>query len=282
MFTISNIRKKARKALNETPGMYQLAVIPVVISVIVQFISLARSNLAGLTTEELTSPSYLFSSSLFPLFYGLLLGLLYLSIGFTMFRIIKGTKKTTSFRDALSIFSHKDFGKVLSTFILKSFFLFLWGLLLHIGMMITVGTGLLLATLAIAAGSSHPDVVPQDVLMTTLSVFAIGLACMILGALLYIPKLYAYSQVEYILFDQLQHGKYSGAFSIIKSSKKLMKGYKFKRFMLDVSFLGWFILVNITFGLAGLYVWPYQYAAQVYFYEELVKEQSKKVHHTNE
>lgn len=76
MFTIYNIRERARQTLNETPGIYQLAVIPVTISVIVQLISFSRNSLAGVTAEELASPSYFISTSLFPLFYGLLLGLL--------------------------------------------------------------------------------------------------------------------------------------------------------------------------------------------------------------
>ncbi|HFI0049522.1 TPA: DUF975 family protein [Streptococcus suis] len=58
-----------------------------------------------------------------------------------------------------------------------------------------------------------------------------------------------------------------------------MKGYKFKRFLLDLSFIGWFILVSITFGLAGLYVWPYHYAAQIHFYEEILDDYASKLNY---
>lgn len=58
MFTISNIRERARQTLNETPSIYQVAVIPVTISVIVQLISFSPNSLAGVTAEELASPSY--------------------------------------------------------------------------------------------------------------------------------------------------------------------------------------------------------------------------------
>ncbi|QHF54360.1 MULTISPECIES: DUF975 family protein [Streptococcus] len=277
MFTISSIREKARQTLNETPGIYQLAGIPVLISVIVQLISFSRNSLVGLTTTELINPSYLFSSSLFPLFYGLLLGLLYLSVSFTVFHVIKGSKKTTSFRDVLTLFNHKDFGKIFSTFILKQFLLFLWGLLFYLGIAMVSGSSTLLAALVVASGVTDLTMLPQDVLAVILAVFLIGLIITLVGMILYIPQVYAYSQVDYILLEQLERGEYAGAFSIIKSSRKLMRGYKFKRFVLDITFLGWYILIGITFGLAGLYVWPYQYAAQVHFYKEIMEEQAKKL-----
>lgn len=277
MFTISNIRERARQTLNETPGIYQLAVIPVTISVIVQLISFSRNSLAGVSAEELASPSYFISTSLFPVFYGLLLGMLSLSVIWTIFNIIKGGKTTTSFKDSLSIFNHKDFWKIFRTYILKSFLLFLWGLLFYLGIGLLIGAGTMITIIAASSQSLDPDALPMEIL-AILGLMAMGgILLMVLGIALYIPQIYAYSQVEYILFEQLEREEYTGAFSIIKSSRKLMKGYKFKRFTLDLSFIGWFLLVIITFGLAGLYVWPYHYAAQMYFHEEILDDQAKKM-----
>ncbi|MFX3868558.1 hypothetical protein ACJBSZ_11290, partial [Streptococcus suis] len=59
--------------------------------------------------------------------------MLSLSVIWTIFNIIKGVKTTTSFKDSLSIFNHKDFWKIFRTDILKSFLLFLWGLLFYLG-----------------------------------------------------------------------------------------------------------------------------------------------------
>ncbi|HEL1592172.1 TPA: DUF975 family protein [Streptococcus suis] len=277
MFTISNIRERARQTLNETPGIYQLAVIPVTISVIVQLISFSRNSLAGVTAEELASPSYFISTSLFPLFYGLLLGLLHLSIIYTIFHLIKGVKTSTSFKDVLMIFNHKDFWKIFRTYILKSFLLFLWGLLFYLGIGLLIGAGTMITIIAASSQSLDPDALPMEIL-AILGLMAMGgILLMVLGIALYIPQFYAYSQVEYILFEQLEREEYTGAFSIIRSSRKLMKGYKFKRFTLDLSFIGWFLLVIITFGLAGLYVWPYHSAAQMHFHEEILDEQAKKM-----
>ncbi|HEM5090374.1 TPA: DUF975 family protein [Streptococcus suis] len=277
MFTISNIRERARQTLNETPGIYQVAVIPVTISVIVQLISFSRNSLAEVTAEELASPSYFISTSLFPIFYGLLLGLLHLAIICTIFHLIKGVKTSTSFKDVLMIFNHKDFWKIFRTYILKSFLLFLWGLLFYLGIGLLIGAGTMITIIAASSQSLDPDALPMEIL-AILGLMAMGgILLMVLGIALYIPQFYAYSQVEYILFEQLEREEYTDAFSIIKSSRKLMKGYKFKRFTLDLSFIGWFLLVIITFGLAGLYVWPYHYAAQMHFHEEILDDQAKKM-----
>ncbi|HFI0343206.1 TPA: DUF975 family protein [Streptococcus suis] len=279
MFTISDIRVRARQTLADTPGIYQLAIIPVLISVLVQLISFSGNSATNLSLEELASPSYIVSTSLFPLFYGLLVGLLHLSIMWTIFNLIKGRKKETTFRDSLVIFNLQNFGKMFRTFLLKGFLLFLWGLLFYFGLSLLLGVIIILAAIILTTGLVDPGALPQDVLATLGSLFIVGFILAIIGLFIYIPQYYAYSQAEYILFEQLDRDEYTGAFSIIKSSRQLMKGYKFKRFLLDLSFIGWFILVSITFGLAGLYVWPYQYAAQIHFYEEILDDYASKLNY---
>ncbi|HFI0402497.1 TPA: DUF975 family protein [Streptococcus suis] len=279
MFTISDFRVRARQTLADTPGIYQLAIIPVLISVLVQLISFSGNSATNLSLEELASPSYIVSTSLFPLFYGLLVGLLHLSIMWTIFNLIKGRKKETTFRDSLVIFNLQNFGKMFRTFLLKGFLLFLWGLLFYFGLSLLLGVIIILAAIILTTGLVDPSALPQDVLATLGILFIVGFILAIIGLFIYIPQYYAYSQAEYILFEQLDRDEYTGAFSIIKSSRQLMKGYKFKRFLLDLSFIGWFILVSITFGLAGLYVWPYQYAAQIHFYEEILDDYASKLNY---
>ncbi|HFI2433650.1 TPA: DUF975 family protein [Streptococcus suis] len=279
MFTISDIRVRARQTLADTPGIYQLAIIPVLISVLVQLISFSGNSATNLSLEELASPSYIVSTSLFPLFYGLLVGLLHLSIMWTIFNLINGRKKETTFRDSLVIFNLQNFGKMFRTFLLKGFLLFLWGLLFYFGLSLLLGVIIILAAIILTTGLVDPSALPQDVLATLGTLFIVGFILAIIGLFIYIPQYYAYSQAEYILFEQLDRDEYTGAFSIIKSSRQLMKGYKFKRFLLDLSFIGWFILVSITFGLAGLYVWPYHYAAQIHFYEEILDDCASKLNY---
>ena len=57
-----------------------------------------------------------------------------------------------------------------------------------------------------------------------------------------------------------------------KLSKKMMKGNKWKTFILDLSFLGWELLSIFTFGLLNIfYINPYKVATTVELYEVLKK-----------
>ena len=80
---------------------------------------------------------------------------------------------------------------------------------------------------------------------------------MLLGTLLIftglgiaIPSTHAYAPAEFILYDQLEVGSYQGSFYAIRQSRKLMKGYKGKIFMLNLSFIGWNLLGQINLRLA--------------------------------
>ena len=58
-----------------------------------------------------------------------------------------------------------------------------------------------------------------------------------------------------------------------KLSKEMMKGNKWKTFILDLSFLGWELLSIFTFGLLNiLYIKPYKVATTVELYEVLKKQ----------
>lgn len=57
-----------------------------------------------------------------------------------------------------------------------------------------------------------------------------------------------------------------------KLSKEMMKGNKWKTFILDLSFLGWELLSIFTFGLLNIfYINPYKVATTVELYEVLKK-----------
>lgn len=58
-----------------------------------------------------------------------------------------------------------------------------------------------------------------------------------------------------------------------KLSKEMMKGNKWKTFILDLSFLGWELLSIFTFGLLNIfYINPYKVATAVELYEVLKKQ----------
>ncbi len=68
-----------------------------------------------------------------------------------------------------------------------------------------------------------------------------------------IVKAYAYKMVPYILADNPN----IGAKRAIELSKNMTNGQKFDMFVLDLSFLGWYLLGLLCFGFGVLFVNPY-------------------------
>ena len=98
---------------------------------------------------------------------------------------------------------------------------------------------------------------------------------MILGTIIYLPQYYAYSQVELLLCDTLAIGIAKPS-RILETSRFLMKGYKFQRFVLDLQLLPWYFLIWISFGIAGISIYPYVYSCQIFFYQRLLERKHKK------
>ena len=72
--------------------------------------------------------------------------------------------------------------------------------------------------------------------------------------------------IPYLLADNPQMTK-EQAFA---ESKRMMQGQKWKAFVLDLSFIGWFILTAITCGILGVfYVNPYKYMTDAELYVAL-------------
>lgn len=89
--------------------------------------------------------------------------------------------------------------------------------------------------------------------------------------LLIIPgiiKYYSYAMTYYIAKDHPE----LGADDCIERSRQMMSGHKADLFLLDLSFIGWFILCLLTLGIGFLWLLPYAEASHVVFYEELKKE----------
>ena len=82
-----------------------------------------------------------------------------------------------------------------------------------------------------------------------------------------IIKGYSYALTPYLLKDHPEL-KFNAA---IEESMRLMSGNKMRLFLLDLSFIGWFLLGLITFGIAFLWITPYWNTARAAFYEDLMK-----------
>ena len=108
-----------------------------------------------------------------------------------------------------------------------------------------------------------------------LSAFVLELVNAILvclwSLLLIVPGIVAslsYSMSFFILNDN----KTLTASEARRKSVELMKGHKWELFCLNFSFIGWFLLSILTFGILLLWVIPYMGLANAEFYKELKKE----------
>lgn len=81
-----------------------------------------------------------------------------------------------------------------------------------------------------------------------------------------IVKAYEYMMIPYLLADNPQMTK-EEAFA---ESKRMMQGQKWRAFLLDLSFIGWYLLSLLTLGiLTVFYVNPYVNATHAALYEAL-------------
>ena len=72
--------------------------------------------------------------------------------------------------------------------------------------------------------------------------------------------------VPYIIADNPD----MSATDVIKFSREMMNGNKWRAFVLDLSFIGWYILSGLTLGILSVfYVNPYIYATDAELYMAL-------------
>ncbi len=101
--------------------------------------------------------------------------------------------------------------------------------------------------------------------------FMMGFFIMLWSLLLVIPgiiKGIAYSMTWYILAEN----KGMPVLEAITRSRKMMDGHKMELFILCLSFIGWYLLVVVTAGIASIWVLPYFHATLANFYLSVKEE----------
>lgn len=98
-------------------------------------------------------------------------------------------------------------------------------------------------------------------LLRTLFVFLWSLLLVVPGIL----KSYSYRMAPYLMIDD----KNLTPREALKLSTRIMDGHRFELFVLDISFIGWYILWWITAGVFSLYVLPYRQTSEALFYLNL-------------
>lgn len=80
-----------------------------------------------------------------------------------------------------------------------------------------------------------------------------------------IMKAYSYSMIYYVKND---HPSFTWR-ECLAESERLMKGKRLNLFILDLSFLGWILLMPFTFGIGILWLAPYMEQSHAQFYESI-------------
>ena len=275
---LSHIRAQARTVRSQTRGIFLLFAAPTLVSILSILLSLndnLRDSIPSLTFSQ--SIYLLISKNLFPTTIQFITSLLLLSASYTMINVIRKKKDEVPFSDIGHLFTSKNFTPVFKTVLLKQLLLFLWNLPIFCGSLLSVFNAYKILNISeklpahtVLTAQSEAG---QQILQYTPGML-LGSLLILVGLGITVPQYYAYSQAELILYDQLETDTYQGAFSAIRQSRKLMKGYKGKLFMLDLSFIGWNLLARMTYGVLNIMVLPYTATAYILFYEELKKEKA--------
>lgn len=87
-----------------------------------------------------------------------------------------------------------------------------------------------------------------------------------------IIKHYSYSMMYFLGAEY----KNISITDLMNISKKITYGHKWELFVLDLSFIGWFLLDVITIGIAGLWIRPYYMMTKTNAYHAILKEALEK------
>lgn len=102
---------------------------------------------------------------------------------------------------------------------------------------------------------------PEDFGGTLLLGLLSSLFTFLWGLLLVVPgivKAYSYSQAFFVKVDRPEYDWRA----CMDESIRLMDGHKMDLFILDLSFLGWYIVGALCIGVGTLWVYPYHMAAE--------------------
>ncbi len=94
---------------------------------------------------------------------------------------------------------------------------------------------------------------------------AVGLCTL----LFIVPGVFAHYSFRMAFYLQADNPDWS-PWRALRESRRLMHGHRWRLACLDASFIGWFLLMGLTAGIAGVFVLPYFMTANAAFYEDLL------------
>ena len=88
--------------------------------------------------------------------------------------------------------------------------------------------------------------------------------------LLVIPGIVAAYRYRFAMLNLCENPEI-GVMEAINMSKEQTRGFKWQLFVLDLSFIGWNILVGLTLGILDIWVAPYIAQSNIAFFQEIKK-----------
>lgn len=278
---LKEVRQQARQFQAEHPRLLLVFLLPSILLILSSFI-----RPLSLLDERILDQSFLsflgttIQSALFPIAVGFTSSIILAGALYTTINLFRISEMDLSFKDSLSLLDNRFFTQTFLTLLLKRFYLFLWSIPNLFGVYLLFYS----SAMARKFVELHPEFPSVDVtnpdiehfLLTFALYFFGSVLVMILGTIIYLPQYYAYSQVELLLCDTLAIGIAKPS-RVLHTSRFLMKGYKFQRFVLDLQLLPWYILIWISFGIASISTFPFIYSSQIFFYQRLLEIKRKKV-----
>ena len=278
---LKEVRQQARQFQAEHPRLLLVFLLPSILLILSSFI-----RPLSLLDEGILDQSFLsflgttIQSAIFPIAVGFTSSIILAGALYTTINLFRISEMDLSFKDSLSLLDNRFFTQTFLTLLLKRFYLFLWSIPNLFGVYLLFYS----SAMARKFVELHPEFPSVDVtnpdiehfLLTFALYFFGSVLVMILGTIIYLPQYYAYSQVELLLCDTLAIGIAKPS-RVLHTSRFLMKGYKFQRFVLDLQLLPWYFLIWISFGIASISIYPYIYSNQIFFYQRLLEIKRRKV-----
>lgn len=265
------IRLRARTMQVQQPGLAILFALPVLLTILANFL-LSGQDLIDLLPDMTLQQAgiYMIQRQLFPSVVSFVISILVVGATFSYLDTIN--PKIEHRTRMLDIFKQDRFTSVFATLILKQVVLFLWGLILYVGSLISTYASI--RFLAIYDKVSNPSTLSASSpefqsLMQQMPLMTTGVVLGLLGLLFYLPQYYSLSLVELILYEQLRDGDYKGAFGVLRQSRETMKGFRSNRLVLDLTLIGWYFLNYFTRDVIGFYTMPYFINCQIAFYDQI-------------
>ena len=265
------IRLRARTMQIQQPGLAILFALPVLLTILANFLLSGQDLVDLLPDMTLQQASiYMIQRQLFPSVVSFVISILVVGATFSYLDTIN--PKIEHRTRVIDIFKQDRFTSVFATLILKQAVLFLWGLILYVGSLISTYASI--RFLAIYDKVSNPSTLSASSpefqsLMQQMPLMTAGVVLGLIGLLFYLPQYYSLSLVELILYEQLRDGDYKGAFGVLRQSRETMKGFRSNRLVLDLTLIGWYFLNYFTRDVIGFYTMPYFINCQIAFYDQI-------------